>query len=161
MNTYVAAAVKPDARYGKWPNGDWVAVDRYQALGLDTLRQNISVVFQEPLLFARSIRENLAMGKPDATDDELWGALEHRIGRFARGAERDRRRGFGRYEADGGSRSRQRGRSRLRYVLGDARCCRRRRRSQSGRHDHRNRQCRRPTHPTAPFCIRLPHRLVL
>src|SRR5215211_3627512 len=31
----VAAAVKPDARYGKWPNGDWVAVDRYSALGLE------------------------------------------------------------------------------------------------------------------------------
>ena len=31
----VAASVKPDARYGKWPNGDWVAVDRYSALGLE------------------------------------------------------------------------------------------------------------------------------
>jgi ABC-type multidrug transport system fused ATPase/permease subunit len=34
------------------------------------------VVFQEPLLFARSVRENLLVGKPDASDAELWQALE-------------------------------------------------------------------------------------
>jgi ATP-binding cassette, subfamily B, beta-glucan exporter len=44
-------------------------------LRLDALRRNISVVFQEPLLFARSIRENLLMGRPDASDAELWEAL--------------------------------------------------------------------------------------
>ncbi|MGL4497116.1 MAG: ATP-binding cassette domain-containing protein, partial [Beijerinckiaceae bacterium] len=36
----------------------------------------IGVVFQEPMLFARSIRENLMVGKPDATDDEINLALE-------------------------------------------------------------------------------------
>ncbi len=35
------------------------------------LRRNIGVVFQEGLLFNRSIAENLRIGKPDATDDEL------------------------------------------------------------------------------------------
>jgi ABC-type multidrug transport system fused ATPase/permease subunit len=35
------------------------------------LRRNIGVVFQEPLLFNRSIADNLRVGKPDATDDEL------------------------------------------------------------------------------------------
>ena len=34
---------------------------------LDGLRRNIGVVFQEPMLFARSIEENLRIGKPDAT----------------------------------------------------------------------------------------------
>jgi len=43
---------------------------------LDCLRGNIAVVFQEPLLFARSVRENLWVGKPDATDAEMWRALE-------------------------------------------------------------------------------------
>ena len=46
--------------------------------GIDTrnmkvtaLRRNIGVVFQEGLLFNRSIAENLRIGKPDATDAEL------------------------------------------------------------------------------------------
>ncbi len=38
---------------------------------LDSLRSNIGVVFQESLLFNRSIRDNLLVGKPDATEDEL------------------------------------------------------------------------------------------
>ena len=37
----------------------------------DSLRANIAVVPQEPLLFHRSIRENIAYGKPDATDAEI------------------------------------------------------------------------------------------
>ncbi|MFT5849946.1 MAG: ATP-binding cassette subfamily B protein [Patiriisocius sp.] len=37
----------------------------------DSLRENIAVVPQEPLLFHRSIRENIAYGKPDATDEEI------------------------------------------------------------------------------------------
>ena len=40
------------------------------------LRHNIGVVFQEPMLFARSIRENLQVGRPDATDAEMLDALE-------------------------------------------------------------------------------------
>jgi glucan exporter ATP-binding protein len=43
---------------------------------LHSLRKNIAVVFQEPMLFARSIRENLLVGKPDATDAEIRLALE-------------------------------------------------------------------------------------
>ncbi len=38
---------------------------------LASLRRNIGVVFQETLLFNRSIADNLRVGKPDATDDEL------------------------------------------------------------------------------------------
>lgn len=37
----------------------------------DSLRKNIAVVPQEPLLFHRSIRENIAYGKPDATEAEI------------------------------------------------------------------------------------------
>ena len=40
------------------------------------LRRNIGVVFQEPMLFARSIEENLRVGKPDATDAEIMLAIE-------------------------------------------------------------------------------------
>jgi ATP-binding cassette subfamily B protein len=38
---------------------------------LDSLRQSIGVVFQESLLFNRSILDNLRVGKPDATDAEV------------------------------------------------------------------------------------------
>ncbi len=38
---------------------------------LDSLRRRIGVVFQDSMLFNRSIRDNLRMGKPDATDAEL------------------------------------------------------------------------------------------
>jgi len=40
-----------------------------------SLRRNIGVVFQEPMLFARTIRENLLVGDPDATDGEITAAL--------------------------------------------------------------------------------------
>jgi ATP-binding cassette subfamily B protein len=41
-----------------------------------SLRRNIGVVFQEPMLFARSIADNLRVGRPDATDEDLRLALE-------------------------------------------------------------------------------------
>lgn len=41
-----------------------------------SLRQSIAYVPQEPLLFHRSLRENIAYGKPDATDDEIVSAAE-------------------------------------------------------------------------------------
>jgi ATP-binding cassette subfamily B protein len=43
---------------------------------LAALRRNIGVVFQESLLFNRSIAENLCIGKPDAGDEELRAAAE-------------------------------------------------------------------------------------
>jgi len=43
---------------------------------LTGLRRNIGVVFQETLLFNRSIAENLRVGKPDASDAELRDAAK-------------------------------------------------------------------------------------
>jgi ATP-binding cassette subfamily B protein len=45
-----------------------------RALSLSGLRHNIGVVFQEALLFNRSIAENLRVGKADATEEELRAA---------------------------------------------------------------------------------------
>jgi ATP-binding cassette subfamily B protein len=45
-------------------------------MSLISLRRNIGVVFQEAMLFARSIEENLRIGDPDATDLEIACALE-------------------------------------------------------------------------------------
>jgi ATP-binding cassette, subfamily B, beta-glucan exporter len=43
---------------------------------VSSLRQNIGVVFQEPMLFARSIEENLKIGNPQASDEEIKTAIE-------------------------------------------------------------------------------------
>src|SRR5213595_49720 len=43
---------------------------------LPRLREAIGVVTQESFLFNGSIRENLLMGKPDASDTELWRAVD-------------------------------------------------------------------------------------
>src|SRR4029434_950870 len=43
---------------------------------LRTLREQIAVVTQESFLFTGSIRENLLMGNPTATDAELWRAVD-------------------------------------------------------------------------------------
>jgi ATP-binding cassette subfamily B protein len=40
-------------------------------LTLDSLRRNVGVVFQESLLFNRTIRDNLLIGRPDATQEDL------------------------------------------------------------------------------------------
>ncbi len=47
---------------------DGIDVSRYRR---QALRQNIGIVLQELLLFGTSIRENIAYGKPDATDAEI------------------------------------------------------------------------------------------
>ncbi len=58
------------------PQSGAIAVDGIdiRALTLAGLRHNIGVVFQETLLFNRSIAENLRVGKPDATEDEMRAA---------------------------------------------------------------------------------------
>ncbi len=45
-------------------------------LTADSLRHSIGFVAQDPHLFHESIRTNLLYAKPDATDAELWAALE-------------------------------------------------------------------------------------
>jgi ABC-type multidrug transport system fused ATPase/permease subunit len=59
---------------------------------LRSLREAIGVVTQESFLFNGSIRENLLMGKPTATDAELWRAVDaanarHFIERLPQGLE--------------------------------------------------------------------------
>jgi ATP-binding cassette subfamily B protein len=43
---------------------------------LDSLRDTIGVVTQDAHLFHETIAENLRYARPDATDDDLWAALE-------------------------------------------------------------------------------------
>ena len=45
-------------------------------VGLESLGEIIGIVTQETYLFHATVRENLEFARPDATDDELWQALE-------------------------------------------------------------------------------------
>jgi ATP-binding cassette subfamily B protein len=55
------------------PTGGGILIDGQDLrdVTFDSLRASIGVVFQESLLFNRSIRENLLVGKPDATDAQI------------------------------------------------------------------------------------------
>ena len=41
---------------------------------LDSLRSSIGVIGQDPFLFSATVRENIAFGRPDATDDDVVAA---------------------------------------------------------------------------------------
>jgi ATP-binding cassette subfamily B protein len=45
-----------------------------RAVKLDSLRRQIGIVLQETTLFGGTIRENIAFGKPEATDEEIAAA---------------------------------------------------------------------------------------
>ena len=45
-----------------------------KAVTLQSLRQNFAVVFQDAGLFNRSIAENIAVGRPEASDEEVYEA---------------------------------------------------------------------------------------
>ena len=55
------------------PQSGVIRIDGMDVRGmtLTALRRNIGVVFQEALLFNRSIADNLRVGKPDATEEEM------------------------------------------------------------------------------------------
>src|SRR5213083_1845902 len=55
------------------PQSGFIRIDGMDVRGLTltALRRNIGVVFQEALLFNRSIADNLRVGKPDASDEEM------------------------------------------------------------------------------------------
>ncbi|MGN1188121.1 MAG: ATP-binding cassette domain-containing protein, partial [Lachnospiraceae bacterium] len=42
----------------------------------DELRKQVGIVMQKAVLFKGTIRENLSWGKKNATDEEMWEALE-------------------------------------------------------------------------------------
>ncbi len=46
------------------------------ALSPKDIRANVSCSLQKSMLYAGTVAENLRMGKPDASDEELWAALK-------------------------------------------------------------------------------------
>lgn len=59
------------------PQSGTVAIDGHdvRALTLSSLARTIGVVFQDSFLFHSSIRENVLLGRPDATHEEVAAAL--------------------------------------------------------------------------------------
>lgn len=55
------------------PNQGTIRLDGHdlRSLSLEWLRSHVSIVFQEPFLFSATIRENIAAGKPDASDEAI------------------------------------------------------------------------------------------
>ncbi|MHB8506459.1 MAG: ABC transporter ATP-binding protein, partial [Acidimicrobiales bacterium] len=45
-------------------------------LTLDSLRRHVAVAFEDPVLFSMSVRENLVLGRPEATDDDIMAAVD-------------------------------------------------------------------------------------
>lgn len=43
---------------------------------VESLREQVGIVLQQPILFGTTVRENIAYGKPDASDDELIAAAK-------------------------------------------------------------------------------------
>lgn len=60
------------------PNSGAILLDEHQLEmeGIKALRKEIGYVPQEAALFQGSLRENLILGAPEATDDALWQALQ-------------------------------------------------------------------------------------
>jgi ATP-binding cassette subfamily B protein len=59
------------------PSEGRVLVDGHDVAGvtLDSLRAAVGIVHQEPVLFSASLRDNVAFGRPQASDEEVLGAL--------------------------------------------------------------------------------------
>jgi ATP-binding cassette subfamily B protein len=58
--------------------GGRIAIDGndIRDITLASLRQHVAVAFEEPVLFSMSVRENLTLGRPDASDADVRAALE-------------------------------------------------------------------------------------
>lgn len=76
------------------PTQGSVCIDGHdlRAVTLRSLRRQLGVVPQEPFLFSGSLRENIAFGRPDATDEQLTNAcravgLEDLIARLPHGLD--------------------------------------------------------------------------
>jgi ABC-type multidrug transport system fused ATPase/permease subunit len=64
-------------RFYEFQEGEILLDDRpLRSLSRRYLRENIAMVTQESFLFNGTTAENLRMGKPDATEEEMWRALE-------------------------------------------------------------------------------------
>jgi ABC-type multidrug transport system fused ATPase/permease subunit len=72
------------------PSGGVVTIGGVPVANIDHVHLHavVGIVSQEPVLFARSIGANARFGAPDATEDEVWRALERaNVADFVRGLD--------------------------------------------------------------------------
>jgi ABC-type multidrug transport system fused ATPase/permease subunit len=73
------------------PSTGKISIDRYDlaTVRLDSYRTQLGVVLQDTFLFDGNIRENVAFGKPDATEEEIMRACRiARVDEFAENFEK-------------------------------------------------------------------------
>ncbi|HET6480074.1 MAG TPA: ABC transporter ATP-binding protein [Actinoplanes sp.] len=60
------------------PSEGSIEIDGYDLrdVTLESLRRQIGVVPQEPFLFAGTLRDNIAFARPEASDEEVWAAVD-------------------------------------------------------------------------------------
>ena len=60
------------------PNQGNITIDGHDIrdVTLSSLRSQLGVVPQEPFLFAGTVRDNIAFANPEASDEEVWDAIE-------------------------------------------------------------------------------------
>ncbi|WP_236718433.1 ABC transporter ATP-binding protein [Actinoplanes sp. TFC3] len=60
------------------PTGGRILIDGHdlREVTLASLRRQIGVVPQEPFLFAGTLRDNIAFARPEASDAEVWAAID-------------------------------------------------------------------------------------
>ena len=65
------------------PNSGRIKIDGYDIdkVELYSLRRQIGIVPQEPLLFAGSINDNIALTDPEATSDEIVKITKSNVGK--------------------------------------------------------------------------------
>ena len=54
----------------------FIGNENIKNLSIESLRQHISIVTQEPILFNETVRDNIKYGKSDATDEEIEAAAK-------------------------------------------------------------------------------------
>src|SRR6478609_9433792 len=107
-------------------------------LSLPALRQAVATAFEDPTLFSMSVAENLRLGRPDATNDQMAQAIEVAAADFVYDLPfgLDTRIGEQGMSLSGGQRHRRRTPRVDRAAGGQGRAAR-------GRHDHPHRHPRR------------------
>ncbi|MDA9040176.1 ABC transporter ATP-binding protein/permease [Gammaproteobacteria bacterium] len=59
------------------PDSGFVMIDEndFSSFNINSFREQVGYVSQEPFLFDSSIKENMLWSKPDASDEDIWNAL--------------------------------------------------------------------------------------
>ena len=72
-----SSIVKLLARFFEFQGG-YILIDGHdiRSLDLEHYRKQVGIIFQEPFLFNTSILDNIRLGKPDATEEEVWRVVE-------------------------------------------------------------------------------------